>query len=544
MLPGITVVVSPLISLMKDQVESLQANGVAAEFLNSSLSKQAAIKVTERLQQGKVKLVYVAPERLLTTGFMELLKRFDVNLFVIDEAHCISVWGHSFRKEYTQLRKLRDDFPKVPMMALTATADEMTREDIVEQLQLQRVRRYIASFDRPNIKLAVLPAKNRAQVIVDLVRERQDQAGIVYCLSRKETEKMSQRLKEAGIAADFYHAEVEAKERSRRQEAFVKDDIQVICATVAFGMGIDKSNVRYVIHHNMPPNIESYYQEIGRAGRDGLASEAVLFYSISDVMQWRRMLSADDLGEHEREVKLKKLLEMQRWVEGLTCRRKMGLEYFGEQVKDECGNCDVCMEPPEEFDGSQVAQKALSVLARVKKPLSFGVMIGILRGSKAQYIREPGYDRIKTHGIGKDVSAPAWRQYLKQLMEQRLIYYERNRRGWWMTPEGERVLYGKHKVQLKRSPLVNVGTNVRERVKKRVEVTNYDEGLFERLRQLRKRLADTQGVPAYIVFSDATLKEIAVVKPANKIEMLAVSGVGETKWERYGKEFIDEIGRS
>jgi ATP-dependent DNA helicase RecQ len=539
LLPGVALVVSPLISLMKDQVEGLRQAGVEAAFLNSSLSTEESKHVLSELKRGKIKLLYVAPERLVMSEFLAFFKTLRVSLMAVDEAHCISTWGHSFRKDYTELKKLREVFPEVPVIGLTATADALTRRDILEQLLVPDAEVFMTSFDRPNIKLSVLPAVNRMRLIVELVLDRTDQAGIVYCLSRKSAERMAKKLVEAGVGAAYYHASMDAGARARVQEDFLRDELQVICATVAFGMGIDKSNVRYVIHHNLPPNVESYYQEIGRAGRDGLPSEAILFYSSADVMQRRRMILGDNLNALQQQTMLGKLQAMQRWAELMTCRRQFILQYFDEAAPVCCANCDVCLEPGETFDGTEVAQKVLSVLARVGKPVSAFTMVNILRGSKARYILDGGFDRIKTYGVGANMSAPAWRQYIEQLLALGLIDAIRRGEGLVITAEGKKVLLGKRAVKLKKSALESGGLGRRATMK--VDDTGYDVVLFEALRKLRKRLADEQNVPAYHVFSDATLRQMAVIKPQAKEGMLGVSGVGMVKWERYGEVFLQVV---
>lgn len=542
---GVTIVVSPLISLMKDQVEALQANGIDAAFLNSSLEDHEARSILKDVYSGNLKLLYVAPERLLTPHFMIMLKEIPLARFAIDEAHCISTWGHSFRREYTNLKQLRAHFPTIPIIALTATADPITRDDIIAQLNLETCKRFIASFDRPNIHLQVLPGQNRSDGIIDFIQDRPHQAGIVYCLSRKETESMAKKLRKAGIKAAHYHANQKSERRSKVQEQFIRDDIQVVCATVAFGMGIDKSNVRFVIHHNLPATMEGYYQEIGRAGRDGLASDALLFYSEADVMQWRRMISFDDMDHAQKQVKLRKLQEMQDFAETLSCRRAQILHYFGQEAANSCTNCDNCLSPPEEIDGTKETQMILSAVARIDHALTTASIVGILRGSKAAYIFKTGYDQIPTYGIGKHLGAPVWRQYIKQLIEQKYLSPSTEARGLLLTKTGKQVLNGDKKVTLKKSPLIDksgkIKADTRSKALKSAYLSEKDTSLFEKLRTLRKEIADKQGVPAYIVFSDASLVNMATKKPTTNLDFLKIPGVGQAKLERYGQQFIKEI---
>lgn len=544
LLPEICIVVSPLISLMKDQVEALKANGIAAAFLNSSLTPKEDTAIQKALVENKLRLLYVAPERLVTQGFLDLLKKLRVSLFAIDEAHCISVWGHDFRPEYASLSLLSQDFPKVPIIALTATADRATRSDILKQLQIIKARVFIASFDRPNIKLTLLPAAGRIKTVIDFIRARPEQSGIVYCLSRKTTESLAERLRQAGIKALCYHAQIGSKRRSEAQEKFIHDQVQVVCATIAFGMGIDKSNVRFVIHYNLPANVESYYQEIGRAGRDGVESEAVLFYTTQDVINRRRMILGDELDGKQQRIKLEKLNKLQYFAETLTCRRQWLLKYFDERHPGSCANCDTCLVNQPEFDGTEASYKAMSALVRIRQPINLFTLVNVLRGSQANYIRESGFNKIKTYGVGKDIGAIGWRQYIRQLIDQGLIGYSQNGRGkLQLTKQGRQVLFDRKPVTLTKSPFEVGLTRKRDRIKKVAfqPGTDYDSDLFEELRKLRKQFADAQNLPAYIVFSDATLKQMAAEKPTSKKTMLAISGVGEKKYKSYGKAFIKVV---
>ena len=537
-MPGICVVVSPLIALMKDQVEALLANGIPAGFLNSTQSAEKQYELENDCLAGKLKLLYVSPEKLLSPNFFSFLKRLQVNLFAIDEAHCISAWGHDFRPEYTQLRFIKEQFPEVPLIALTATADRLTRQDILKQLGLANPETYISSFDRPNLSLSVRPGKNRLKTIKDFLGAHRGQAGIIYCLSRNTSEQLAKKLMQEGYKAACYHAGLSANTRSRTQEDFLKDNIQIICATIAFGMGIDKSNVRWVIHYNLPKNIEGYYQEIGRAGRDGAKANTLLFYSYADVMMLRTMLSE---GQKEQaDLQLAKLERMQKYAEATMCRRRILLEYFGEHQTQDCGNCDICRNPPETFDGSLLAQKALSAIARMEEKANLNTVIDVLRGSRNQAIMQKGYDRIKTYGAGRDVPFLDWQSYLHQLLNAGLLNmaYEDNY-ALKLNERSRAVLFEGKQVQLvKFEPYAEKEENKEDRRSKKEIIK--DE-LFERLRVLRKKIADEKQVPPYVIFSDATLLEMADEKPTNRIAMLAITGVGMTKFENYGDAFINEV---
>ncbi len=538
-MPGICVVISPLIALMKDQVEALLVNGIQAAYLNSSLTPDEQYRVENACLSGELKLLYVSPEKLLSSGFLSFLKRLQVSLFAVDEAHCISAWGHDFRPEYTQLKILKQQFPGVPMVALTATADRLTQKDIQEQLWMQDPKVFIASFDRPNINLMVKPARDRFNRITEFLDRHQGQPGIIYCLSRKGTESIADKLKRKGYRATCYHAGMSAQQRAKAQEAFLKDDVQIVCATVAFGMGIDKSNVRWVIHYNLPKNIEGYYQEIGRAGRDGAKSDALLFYSFADVMSMRSMLTEGN--EKQTELQLVKLDRMQQYAEATICRRRILLQYFGETMTKNCGNCDICRNPPTSFDGTLLAQKALSAIARSQERLNMGLLTDVLRGSRSAQVLEGGYDKIKTYGAGRDTSPMDWQRYLHQMLNAGLmeLAYDQNY-SLKLTDQSRQVLFEGRQVQLvKFDEIKQPAEETISRARPKRE--QIKDALFERLRTLRKRLADEYGVPPYVVFSDSTLMEMAAEKPTNRIAMLAISGVGSLKYERYGYDFVNEI---
>jgi ATP-dependent DNA helicase RecQ len=531
-LPGITIVISPLIALMKDQVDSLKANGIAACFINSSQSGEEQQLHIQNLKDNKVKLVYVAPESL---SFLEnAFTQITVSLIAIDEAHCISAWGHDFRPAYTNLGYLKNRFPSTPILALTATADKATRTDICDQLNLNNPRTFVASFDRENLSLEVRPALDRVKQIIDFIKSKPNESGIVYCLSRKTTEELSEKLQKTGINAKAYHAGLDNKIRSKTQDEFINDDCQVVCATIAFGMGIDKSNVRWVIHYNLPKNIEGYYQEIGRAGRDGLPSETVLFESYGDVIQLQKFAS-EGLNA---EVQLAKLERMKQYADALSCRRKILLSYFGELVSENCGNCDICKNPPAFFDGTIIAQKALSAVIRLQEAEALPVIVDFLRGSKNASIYDKGYQNLKTYGVGADISWYDWNQYLIQLINLgycEIAFHQQNKIK--LTPFAKKVLFDGEKVQL---------TTVQKMNKEAVEIKTTKtksaaNSLFEVLRKLRSEIAKEEEVPAYIIFNDATLKQLETQRPMSDTDFLAIDGVGKAKLEKYGDAFIKTI---
>ncbi len=537
MLPGLTVVVSPLIALMKDQVGALHMNGIQAAYYNSTQTSREQHAIEDDCLKGKLKLLYVSPEKLLTEAFFEFLKHANLSLFAIDEAHCISSWGHDFRPEYTQLHVLKEQFPNVPTIALTATADKLTRADIATRLGMVDPAVFISSFNRTNLSLKVMPGQNRVQQIIKLLQQKPDTSGIIYCLSRKSTESLAAKLQEKGFNAAFYHAKMDPGDRARTQEAFLRDDVRIMCATIAFGMGIDKSNVRWVIHYNMPKNIESFYQEIGRAGRDGADAQTVLFYSFADVATYKDMLSENNpanLG-----LQLAKLERMQQYADAHTCRRQILLSYFSEDLPEPCGNCDVCRDPRVTFDGTILAQKALSAMVRTGERVPINLLIDILRGSRSQAVMQGGYDQIKTYGAGRDLRFDEWRNYIHQLINIGVIEvaYDQHyalRRGILADP----VLKGNRKIDLVR-PDDAPKPAPAEKPKTRTEV-NRDE-LFEQLRTLRKQLADEQNVPPYVIFTDTTLEDMARQKPTTPDALRNVSGVGERKLQLFGRQFLNVI---
>ncbi|QQS30168.1 MAG: DNA helicase RecQ [Sphingobacteriales bacterium] len=543
MMQGIGIVVSPLIALMKDQVEALRLNGIPAAYINSSQELDSLIRTEQECLSGKIKLLYVSPEKVQTDGFQNFLSRLQINLFAIDEAHCISFWGHDFRPEYGQLRVLRKQFPQIPFIALTATADKVTRTDIVQQLGLTNAKTFITSFDRPNLSLAVLPAIDRIKHIVRFLDEHPRQAGIIYCISRGGTESLAEKLRQRGFNAAAYHAGLSADERNRVQEAFLRDDITIVCATVAFGMGIDKSNVRFVLHYNLPANIESYYQEIGRAGRDGLPGKAIMFYTISDVMQRRKFIEDD--GGAVKELKLAKLQLLQRFAEAQLCRRRILLNYFGQHSGSDCGNCDICRHPKHPFDGTELAQKALSAVARLKEAAPMSTVVDVLRGVRTSGVVKNRYDQIKTFGAGKDLKPSEWSDYIIQLIQLGLleIAYQQHY-ALTLTPESKAVLFEGKRVNLVKNapPVASEPQKHPKTGKQPISKTNQQvNDLFERLRQVRKKLADEQKVPAFVVFSDAVLYEMVRYLPQTTDDMLKINGIGFRKMTDYGDIFLKEI---
>lgn len=535
---GITLVISPLISLMKDQVDQLKANGVAAECINSTMPREELLSVYNRMHTGHLKLVYVSPERVLMRDFIERLENLPLSMIAVDEAHCISQWGHDFRPEYAALGQLKQQFSHVPFMALTATADDATRRDILERLQLNNPEVYLGSFDRPNIRYNLVEKHKPVSQIVRYLETQKGNCGIIYCGSRKKVEMVTEKLCNNHIRAAGYHAGMDADERAYVQEAFQRDDIQIVVATVAFGMGINKPNVRFVVHFDIPRNIESYYQETGRAGRDGLPAEAMMLYDPADISWLRRMLDEKDDGP-QKQVETHKLNAMSAFAEAQTCRRQVLLNYFGEYREKPCGNCDICLDPPKHFDATEEARKALSCVYRVNQSFGMGYVVEVLRGMQNIRVRENGHDKISTYAIGRDHSHDYWVSIFRQLIHKGLLFQNITRNSTLqLTEEARPLLRGDVTLEL---AVPRLDTAARAAKSDKLTSKNYDKKLFAKLRKLRKSIADEDGLPPYVVFSDATLIDMAEILPTSYGEMLAVSGVGQRKLEKYADPFLDLI---
>ncbi len=534
MLDGLTIVISPLIALMKDQVDALRLNGIKAAYLNSTLSAQEQSHVISQVRNNELKMLYLAPERLLgqENRFMHFLQECSVSLFAIDEAHCISQWGHDFRPEYMMLAQLKTAFKNVPVMALTATADKLTRRDILEKLNLHQPKVFISSFNRENIHYHVKPKRNSYDELLYFLAPRKEESGIIYVLSRASTEDLAARLEAEGFSVKPYHAGLERNTREKHQDMFLKDEVNIIVATIAFGMGIDKSNVRYVVHMDLPKNIESYYQETGRAGRDGLKSDALLFYTYADVLKLKSFVEIDGNPEQSK-VMLKKLDEMSEYGNLRTCRRKYLLNYFDEEAESECGSCDVCLSDYEKFDGTVIAQKALSAVARLEEKFGATYVIDFLRGSQSAKIWDR-HKQLKTYGVGANISKENWQQYMNDLLH--LGYLEKTEGRYpvlQLTEKSNAVLYNNEKVML-----VEAITQQKE---EEVSAPPYEKELFDQLKELRNQLAREENVPAYIIFSDATLQELATYLPTSLDELKQISGFGAVKIQRYGEQFLQKV---
>jgi len=535
---GIAIVISPLISLMKDQVDALVANGVRAACYNSSLKADEARQVLAQLHAGKLDLIYVAPERLLSDSFIDRLGDLDIALFAVDEAHCVSQWGHDFRPEYVKLGQLRHIFPDIPMIALTATADPQTRQDIIHRLGLQHGQEFITGFDRPNIRYTVVDKVKPANQLLQFLNNHKEESGIVYALSRKRVDKIATQLISNGYSAAPYHAGMSDDERKSVQEAFLKDDLQIVVATVAFGMGIDKPNVRFVVHYDLPKNIESYYQETGRSGRDGLPAEALLLFGYGDIAIARGLIEKGGNPEQKR-IELHKLNAMVSYAEPLTCRRRALLGYFGETLEEDCGNCDICLNPPDRYDATQDAQKILSCVYRVGQRFGAKHVIDVLRGSSSQRITDLRHDQLSTYGIGKDQSTDSWSSLIRQLIHRGFINQDvANYSVLKLTEAARPVLRGEDQLELTR-PRVKATT--KKVVKKRAIDLDYDENLLQILKQQRKEIAKESKVPPFVVFNDNSLMEMAFHLPTTETAMLEINGVGQHKLEKYGHQFIEII---
>jgi ATP-dependent DNA helicase RecQ len=541
---GITVVISPLIALMKDQVDGLEANGIHATYLNSSLNKTEARKRYAKLFAGEYTILYVAPERLMLSGFLDDLKKWNVTRFAVDEAHCISEWGHDFRPEYRQLSNLRRLFPDLPFMALTATATDRVRSDILTQLRLKNPKSFVASFNRPNLAYRIENKQAVFQQILRFIQSKPFESGIVYCYSRKATETLADRLRQNGIEALAYHAGMTPLKRAENQDAFIRDEVKVICATVAFGMGIDKPNVRYVIHQDMPKNIEGYYQETGRAGRDGLPADCILYFSAGDVAKQLQFI-ADKSNAQEREVAKQQLRQMVHYSESSECRRRVLLGYFSETwTQPNCGNCDNCQNPKETFDGTLPAQKFMSCIFRVRQGSGFSVginhIVDVLLGSRNEKVIKWGHDRLSTYDIGQEYRRPEWQIIGRELIRKGYINQNaENHSVLELTQKGKSALREREPIELTRPSVPKErAQRIRPPATGGIEC---NEELFAILRTLRKELASEQGVPPYIIFSDVTLREMARDYPTNEDQLSDISGVGMKKLEQYGETFIDAI---
>ncbi|MFZ7200530.1 DNA helicase RecQ [Avibacterium avium] len=536
---GLTLVISPLISLMKDQVDQLLANGIEVDYLNSTQTFEQQQIVQNKAISGQLKLLYISPEKAMTTSFFQFISHCQVSFIAIDEAHCISQWGHDFRPEYTQLGGLKRCFPNAPIMALTATADSATRQDILHHLQLDNPHIYIGSFDRPNIRYTLVEKFKPMEQLCQFVLGQKGKSGIVYCNSRNKVERLAESLRKKGVAAQAYHAGMEASQREQVQRAFQRDNVQVVVATVAFGMGINKSNVRFVAHFDLPRSIEAYYQETGRAGRDDLPAEAVLFYEPADYA-WLQKMLLEKPESPQRQIEQHKLEAIGEFAESQTCRRLVLLNYFGEHRQAPCKNCDICLDPPKKYDGLIDAQKVMSTIYRVGQMFGVHYVIGVLRGMQNQKIKDNQHDQLSVYGIGKDKSKEYWQSVIRQLIHLGLVQQVMNQfhSVLQLTENARPILRGEQPLELAMPRISSIMT---AQSAQKSAVQNYDKDLFARLRFLRKQIADKENIPPYIVFNDATLQEMAQYQPTSKREMLQINGVGATKLDRFGQAFLHII---
>ncbi len=541
---GLTIVVSPLIALMNDQVEALKLNGIAAAALHSNLSNEENSEIFQNIRSGKLKLLYVSPEKLMSGNFLRYLSDLTISLFAIDEAHCVSVWGNDFRPEYIRLKAIKEEFPEVPVIALTATADQATQKDIKKQLGLTEAKFFLSSFERKNISIESRPGQDRIKQIISFIEQEKGKAGIVYCLSRKNTESVAKKLIDQGFRAAYYHAGMNAEDRKQIQRNFQNDDLDVICATIAFGMGIDKSNIRWVIHYNLPKTIESYYQEIGRAGRDGSDAKGLLFYSWGDFLNLKKFIDESESEESFKKIQRMKLDRMWQFSSADSCRTNLILNYFGEYRSESCGHCDNCLNPPIIFDGTTYCKMALSAIIRSEEQLTNSLLIDVLRGSFKSEITTRGLDKIKTFGVGRDVPQLHWMHYLTQMINQGLIYldmtdYSRLK----TTPLSNKVLFEGTQISLSKF----VANKKKEKVKKTktvIDMDNIDGSLLDRLKDWRNALARERNVPSYVILANKTLEIIASEKPSSEKELLAVDGIGKVKLSNYGSDLLSLVEQS